>query len=145
MANLSTASSTIDYSGIGFEKTMSLHFDELKKDQEFVTQRVMKVQRNQRYIIVREAKWEERKKSLAEEAAKQGLMLSDFVLYSDEDANEEMAIELAKIEFNQERQEAIRLVKAWTQDSADRIAIYPGFDVEKRKKGAIDFVNVMKK
>ena len=56
-----------------------------------------------------------------------------------------MAIDVAKMEFCQARQEAFRLVKAWTQDSANQIALYPGFDVEKRRKGAIDFVNLMKK
>ena len=35
-SNFSTASSTTDYSGIGFEKTMTLHFEDLKKDQEYV-------------------------------------------------------------------------------------------------------------
>ena len=141
----SIVSSTADYSGIGFEKTLSLHFEELKKDQSYVTEKVMEVNKGYRAIIIREAKWEARKKSLADEAAKQGLMLSDIWSYSEEDTGEEMAIDVAKMDFCQMRQEAIRLVQAWTQDSANQIAIYPGFDVEKRRKGALDFVNLMKK
>ena len=130
---ISTASSTTDYSGIGFERTMSMHFEDLKRDQNFVTAKVMEVTKGYRAIVIREAKWEARKKSLADEAAKQGLMLSDIWSYSEEDTGEEMAIDVAKMEFGQNRQEAFRLVKAWTQDSANQIAIYPGFDVEKRK------------
>ena len=142
---ISTRSSTTDYSGIGFERTMSLHFEDLKRDQSYVTSKVMEVTKGYRAIMIREAKWEARKKSLADEAAKQGLMLSDIWSYSEEDTGEEMAIDVAKMEFCQDRQEAFRLVKAWAQDSANQIAIYPGFDVEKRRKGAMDFINLMKK
>ena len=124
---------------------MSSHFEDLKRDQGFVTAKVMEVTKGYRAIMIREAKWEARKKGLAEEAAKQGLMLSDIWSYSEEDTGEEMAIDVAKMEFGQIRQEAFRLVKAWTQDSANQIAIYPGFDVEKRRKGALDFINLMKK
>ena len=144
-SHFSTASSTTDYSGIGFEKTLSLHFDELKRDQQFVASKVQKLIQSYRSIVMRKAKWEEKKKSLEEEAAKQGLMLSDIVVYSDEDSNEEMALEMAQLSYSDQRQEAFRLVKAWAQDSANLIATYPGFDVEKKKKGAIDFINLMKK
>ena len=144
-SNFSTTSSTTDYSGIGFEKTMSLHFDELKQDQKFVASKVQKLTQSYRSIIIRKAKWEEKKKKLGEEAAKQGLMLSDIMIYSEDDSNEEMAIEMAQLSFTDQRQEAFRLVKAWAQDSANLIATYPGFDVEKKKKGAMDFINLMKK
>ena len=142
--HFSTNTTTTDYSGIGFEKTISLHFDELKKDQEYVAEKVQQLKLAYRSMLIRDAKWEEKKKKLEEEAAKQGLMLSDIVVYSDEDSNEEMALEMAKLSFNEQRQEAFRLIKAWMQDSANQIATYPGFDVEKRKKSAMDFINVMK-
>ena len=143
-SNAST-SSTIDYSGIGFERTMSQHFSDLKKDQDFVKEGVAKLMRDFQAIKAREAKWEVRKGNLKEEATKQGLMLSDIWSYSQGDACEEMEIEMDMLRFNQDRQDAFRLVNAWAQDSANQIAIYPGFDVEKRKKGAVDFVNLMKK
>ena len=91
---VSTASSTTDYSGIGFERTMTLYFEDLKRDQGFVTTKVMEVTKGYRALVIREARWEARKKSLAEEAAKQGLMLSDMWLYSEEDMGEEMSMEM---------------------------------------------------
>ena len=124
---------------------MTMHFEDLKKDQGFVTAKVMEITKGYRAIVIRKAKWEARKQNLATEAAKQGLMLSDIWSYSEEDTGEEMAIDVAQMEFCQERQEAFRLVKAWTQDCANQIATYPGFDVERRRKGAIDFINLMKK
>ena len=134
-----------DYSGIGFERTRSVHFETLKQAQAFVLSKVLGVKNGFRRLVQRESKWESRKKVLEAEAAKQGLMLSDIWVYSDEDSDEEAALEVAKLQYCEERQESFKLVKVWAQDSANQISMFPGYDDEKRKKRALDFIKLMKK
>ena len=54
-SNASHASSRGFYSGIGFEKTASVHFDDLKKDQDLLKDRIKEVRKAYAELRKREA------------------------------------------------------------------------------------------
>ena len=132
-----------DYSRIGFQKTMSVHFEELKGDQDLIRQKTTEIRKTFAALVKREKDFEDRKKKMEGEGSVQdwGDMESQQVWVYDE----EMALATAQSEFSQERQDLMGCIKVWAQDCANQLAIFPGFNVESRKKRAIDFINLMKK
>ena len=80
----SSYSESGNYSGIGFERTMSVHFEELKKDQEFLMGKARELKKTYTLLKARNEKWEEKRKEKAEEAAARGLNLSSFWDMTDE-------------------------------------------------------------
>ena len=133
-------SRTGDYSRIGFERTASIHFDDLKDEQANIRGKVTSLRKQFASLKAREEKWEKRKKLLEDEKAEKeakkagGMDVSSLWAVTDDDIEEEINLETAMIDFNQARQDAISLVKEWEQLSANQIAIYPGKDKADRKK-----------
>ena len=78
-------------------------------------------------------------------AKEKGAEVSSLWAISSDDVEEEMALDTAKIDFNQLRQDAIYMTKEWEQASSNQISLYPGFDKDSRKKRALDFANLMRK
>ena len=132
-----------DYSRIGFQKTMSVHFEEIKGDQDLIKQKTTEVRKTYAALVKREKDFEEKKKKVEGEGSVQdwGHMESQQVWVYDE----EMALMSAQSEYSQERQDLIGSIKVWAQDCANQLAIFPGFNVETRKKRAVDFINLMKR
>ena len=140
-----------DYSRIGFEKTASIHFDDLKCEQANIRGKVTEVRKSFLEIKAREKAWNNRKVFLEQDEKEKkarregGADVSSLWAISSDDVEEEMALDTAKIDFNQLRQDAIYMTKEWEQASSNQISLYPGFDRESRKKRAVDFVNLMRK
>ena len=151
VSTISTNSQMGDYSRIGFERTASVHFDDLKSEQVNVRSKVTEVRKEFGSLKLREKAWEKKKEAMAREMEEkekkglEGMEVSSLWTCSDDYIDEEMAIETAMINFNQARQDAINMTKEWEQASSNQIAIYPGFDKEGRKKRALDFSNLMRK
>ena len=132
-----------DYYRIGFQKTMSVHFEELKSDQELIKQKTTEIRKTFSALVKRERELEGRKKKMEGEGSVQdwGDMESQQAWVFDE----EMALATAQSEYSQERQDLMGCIKVWAQDCANQLATFPGFNVETRKKRAVDFINLMKK
>ena len=134
VSTISTNSQAGDYSRIGFEKTASVHFDDLKNEQVNIRSKVTDVRKEFMKIKLREKAWLRKREAMAREMedkqqkGSEGMDVSSLWTCSDDFIDEEMAIETAKIDFNQARQDAINMTREWEQASANQIAIYPGFD-----------------
>ena len=130
-----------DYSRIGFQKTMSIHFEEIKSDQELIQDKTTEVRRTFATLVKREREFEERKKKAEEGGSVQdwGLLGSTGIY------EEEMALITAQRDYSQERQDLMACIRVWAQDCSNQLAIFPGYNVETRRKRAIDFINLMKK
>ena len=129
-----------DYSRIGFQKTMSVHFEEIKNDQELIKAKTTEIRKNFATLVRREKIFEEKRKRVEEEGSMQEWETLQVWVY-----DEEMALNSAQSEFSQERQDLMGCIKVWAQDCANQLAIFPGYNVETRRKRAVDFVNLMKK
>ena len=140
VSTISTNSQNSDYSRIGFERTASIHFDDLKNEQGNIRAKVAEIRKTFLNLRSREKAWGKRKKAMAEEMSekerkeKEGLDVSSLWTNSEDYIDEEMAIETAMIDFNQARQDAINMTREWEQASSNQIAVYPGFDKEGRKR-----------
>ena len=132
-----------DYSRIGFQKTMSIHFEEIKSDQELIKEKTTEIRKSFAALVKREKEFEGKKRQAEGEGSVQdwGQMesLQAWVI------DEEMALASAQSEYSQERQDLIGCIKVWAQDCANQLAKFPGYNVETRRKRAVDFVNLMKK
>ena len=122
MSHLSTNSLNSrngDYSRIGFEKTASIHFDDLKEEQANIRVKVTSLRKQFANLKAREERWERRKQFLegekVEKEAKKadGLEVSSLWAVTDDDIEEEINLETAMIDFNQARHDAISVVKEW--------------------------------
>ena len=130
-----------DYSRIGFQKTMSIHFEDIKADQDLIQNKVTEVRKTFEALVKREKEFEERKKRVEEGGSVQdwGLLGSTGIY------EEEMALITAQRDYSQDRQDLMACLKVWAQDCANQLAIFPGYNVETRRKRAIDFINLMKR
>ena len=126
----SSYSASGDYSGIGFERTMSIHFEELKKDQEFLMGKARELRKAYSTLKVRNEKWEERRKEKTAEAAAKGLNLSSYWEMTDDEFDEDMALAAANTNFCQDRYNLLGMARAWMQEGANQLAVFPGFDFE---------------
>ena len=135
MDTLSQLSFGDSYTGIGFDATRSMHFDDLKRDQGLIKQRSLEVIRKFAELKSKGKKWETRKENA--EADGSSLWPSEV--------EEEMTLSMEQSEFSQTRQDLIQYIRIWAQDASDQLAMYPGFNPEDRRKRALDFVNLQKK
>ena len=115
VSTISTNSQNGDYSRIGFERTASIHFDNLKNEQGNIRAKVAEVRKAFLNLNSRQKAWEKRKEATEreikekEQKEKEGLNVSSLWTSSGDDIDEEMAIEAAMIDFNQARQDAISI------------------------------------
>ena len=94
-----------DYSRIGFQKTMSVHFKEIKSDQELIKAKTTEIRKDFANLIKREKLFEERKKRVEGEGSMQEWESLQVWVY-----DEEMALASAQSDFSQERQDLIRCI-----------------------------------
>ena len=141
----SSYSASGNYTGIGFERTTSLHFEELKKDQEFLMGKARELRKAYSALRVRNEAWEERKERKREEAAAKGLNLSSYWEMTDDEFDEDMTLTAANMNFCQDRYNLVGMARAWMQEGANQLAIFPGFDFEGRAKRVVDLTNLLKK
>ena len=132
-----SATASDDYSRIGFEKTLSIHFEDLKRDQASIRDGVTKVRKDFAGLKKRTAEFEKNRPHVEGES---GWTTQEVLDYE-----EEMALAAEKQEFSQRRQDLIGFLRIWAQDSADQLVLFPGFNIEARKKRAVDFINLMKR
>ena len=96
-------------------------------------------------LKARNEKWEERRKAKTEEAAAKGLNLSSYWEMTDDEFDEDMALSAANMNFCQDRYNLIGMARAWMQEGANQLAIFPGFCLEERAKRVVDLTNLLKK
>ena len=107
VSTISTNSQAGDYSRIGFERTASIHFDDLKNEQGNVRAKVTEVRKVFVDLKTRERAWEKRKAVMAKEVkekekkSQEGMDVSSLWTCSADDIEEEVNLETAMIEFNQ--------------------------------------------
>ena len=135
MDSISHLSFGESYSGIGFDATRSMHFEDLKRDQGLIKQRTLET-------IGKFADLRAREKKL--EARKEAAQADGSSLWPSECA-EEMSLSMEQTEFSQNRQDLIQYVRIWAQDASNQLAMFPGFNPDSRKKRALDFVNLQKR
>ena len=117
VSTISTNSQAGDYSRIGFERTASIHFDELKNEQGNIRAKVTEGRKVFVDLKIKERAWEKRKAALANEVkekekkSQEGMDVSSLWTCSADDIEEEMALETMMIEFNQCRQDAISMTR----------------------------------
>ena len=145
MIAASSYSASGNYSGIGFERTMSIHFEELKKDQEFLMGKAKELKKAYTLLKARNERWEEKKKGKGKEAAARGLNLSSFWDMTDEEFDEDMALTAVNSNYCQDRYNLVGMARAWMQEGANQLAIFPGFHLEQRAKRVVDLTNLLKK
>ena len=67
VSTISTNSQNCDYSRIGFERTASIHFDDLKSEQGNIRAKVTEVRKSFLNLRSREKAWVKRKEAMAKE------------------------------------------------------------------------------
>ena len=134
---MASISASDDYSRIGFEKTLSVHFEDLKRDQALIRDTVTGVRKEFAILKKRTSDFEKKREEVVGESEWES---REVMVY-----DEEMALAAAQQEFSQKRQDLIGFVRIWAQDSADQLTMFPGFNIEARKKRSVDFVNLMKR
>ena len=123
------------YTGIGFDATRSIHFDDIKRDQVLLRERTVEVITKFGELRERGKVFFDKKKT----AEQNGSSLWPSQI------DEEMTLSMEQGEYCQMRQDLMHYIRVWAQDSSNQIEMFPGHNPEMRKKRAIDFVNLQKK
>ena len=101
MDTLSQLSFGESYTGIGFDATRSMHFDDLKRDQGLIKQRSLEVIRKFAELRGKEKKWEARRENAQADGSS---------LWPSE-VEEEMTLSMEQTEFSQTRQDLIQYIR----------------------------------
>ena len=89
ISNASSLSTAGNYSGIGFERTISVHFEELKNNQEFLMRKAMTLRNTYKALRILNYRWEKRKEEIRQDAVKDGVNISSWDM-TDEDLDGEV-------------------------------------------------------
>ena len=123
------------YSGIGFDATRSIHFDDLKRDQISLRKRTVEV-------VAKFGELKQRNEALA---GKKRMAEQNGSSLWPSQIEEEITLSMDQTEYSQMRQDLIQYIRVWAQEASNQIAMFPGHDPEMRKERAVDFVNLQKK
>ena len=94
---------------------MSVHFEELKQDQDLIWWKTTEIRKTFAILTKRGAEFEAKKKVVEKEGSMQDWEMQQLWVY-----DEEMALATAQSEFSKERQDVIQGIKVWAQDCANQ-------------------------